>query len=168
MKAYRQRPLISLTIPLIQLSFLMIQVHANSSFHVELAGRPRLPPENHVALQQNALRIIPQSQPWYVTKTESMIPGLGSDFMTKGNEQESMSRLKKLMTSMDSMTDSTQVSKGAGVSVRDVQELITQYTKFAQMVNKMGEIKGLFKGKGFDDKVDGKDDGPKSTAANGA
>ena len=36
---------------------------------------------------------------------QSMIPGLGSDFMTKGNEQESMSRLKKLMTIMDSMND---------------------------------------------------------------
>ena len=34
------------------------------------------------------------------------------------------------------------------MSVRDVQELITQYTKFAQMVKKMGGIKGLFKGKG--------------------
>ena len=41
---------------------------------------------------------------------QSMIPGLGSDFMTKGNEQESMSRLKKLMTIMDSMTDSGNVS----------------------------------------------------------
>ena len=38
------------------------------------------------------------------------------------------------------------VGRGAGVSVRDVQELITQYTKFAQMVKKMGGIKGLFKG----------------------
>ena len=34
-----------------------------------------------------------------------MIPGLGSEFMTKGNEQESMARLKKLMTIMDSMKD---------------------------------------------------------------
>ncbi len=34
-----------------------------------------------------------------------MIPGLGGDFMTKGNEQESMARLKKLMTIMDSMND---------------------------------------------------------------
>ena len=34
-----------------------------------------------------------------------MIPGFGSDFMTKGNEQESMARLKKLMTIMDSMND---------------------------------------------------------------
>ena len=37
-----------------------------------------------------------------------MIPGLGSDFMTKGNEQESMARLKKLMTIMDSMNDGGQ------------------------------------------------------------
>ena len=34
-----------------------------------------------------------------------MIPGLGGDLMTKGNEQESMARLKRLMTVMDSMND---------------------------------------------------------------
>ena len=39
------------------------------------------------------------------------------------------------------------VARGAGVSIREVQELLTQYTKFAQMVKKMGGIKGLFKGK---------------------
>ncbi|CAK7316179.1 Signal recognition particle 54 kDa protein [Vulpes lagopus] len=38
------------------------------------------------------------------------------------------------------------VARGSGVSTRDVQELLTQYTKFAQMVKKMGGIKGLFKG----------------------
>lgn len=38
------------------------------------------------------------------------------------------------------------VARGAGVATRDVQELLTQYTKFAQMVKKMGGIKGLFKG----------------------
>lgn len=37
------------------------------------------------------------------------------------------------------------VARGAGVSIRDVQELIAQYTKFSQMVKKMGGIKGLFK-----------------------
>lgn len=37
---------------------------------------------------------------------QNMIPGLGgNDLMTKGNEQESMARLKKLMTMMDSMHD---------------------------------------------------------------
>ncbi len=38
------------------------------------------------------------------------------------------------------------VARGSGTSQRDVQELITQYTKFAAMVKKMGGIKGLFKG----------------------
>ncbi|XP_059907509.1 signal recognition particle subunit SRP54 isoform X1 [Gadus macrocephalus] len=95
---------------------------------------------------------------------QGMIPGFGTDFMSKGNEQESMARLKKLMTIMDSMNDQEldnkdgaklfskapnriqRVARGAGVAPRDVQELLTQYTKFAQMVKKMGGIKGLFKG----------------------
>lgn len=40
-----------------------------------------------------------------------MIPGFGPDFMTKGNEQESVSRLKKLMTIMDSMADNGNLFK---------------------------------------------------------
>ena len=36
---------------------------------------------------------------------QNMIPGFSSDFLTKGGEQESMARLKKLMTIMDSMSD---------------------------------------------------------------
>lgn len=43
----------------------------------------------------------------------------------------------------------TRVARGCGVSVREVQELLSQYTKFAAMVKKMGGIKGLFKGKGI-------------------
>jgi len=35
-----------------------------------------------------------------------MIPGFSQDFMSKGTEQESMARLKRLMTIMDSMNDS--------------------------------------------------------------
>lgn len=34
-----------------------------------------------------------------------MIPGFSQDFMTKGGEQESMARIKRLMTIMDSMSD---------------------------------------------------------------
>lgn len=34
-----------------------------------------------------------------------MIPGFNQDFMTKGSEQESVARLKRLMTIMDSMSD---------------------------------------------------------------
>ena len=40
----------------------------------------------------------------------------------------------------------SRVARGSGTSVREVQELLTQYTKFSQMVKKMGGIKGLFKG----------------------
>lgn len=36
---------------------------------------------------------------------QGMIPGFSQDFMSKGSEQESMARLKKLMTIMDSMND---------------------------------------------------------------
>ena len=36
---------------------------------------------------------------------QGMMPGFGPDFMSKGNERESMARLKKLMTIMDSMND---------------------------------------------------------------
>ena len=34
-----------------------------------------------------------------------MIPGFSPDFMSKGNERESMAKLKRLMTMMDSMND---------------------------------------------------------------
>lgn len=93
-----------------------------------------------------------------------MIPGFSQDFMTKGSEQESMARLKRLMTIMDSMNDGeldnkdgakmfsrepkrvSRVAQGAGAMEWEVQELLKQYTKFAQVVKKMGGIKGLFKG----------------------
>lgn len=40
----------------------------------------------------------------------------------------------------------TRVARGAGVTEREVKELLSQYTKFAAVVKKMGGIKGLFKG----------------------
>lgn len=39
-----------------------------------------------------------------------MIPGFSQDFLSKGSEQESMARLKKLMTIMDSMNDGGELS----------------------------------------------------------
>ena len=36
------------------------------------------------------------------------------------------------------------VARGSGTSVREVQDLLSQYSKFSQMVKKMGGIKGLF------------------------
>ena len=92
-----------------------------------------------------------------------MIPGFSTDFLTKGGEKESAARLKRMMCIMDSMNDKEldsldgakifskypgryqRVARGAGVSSKEVQDLITQYTKFAQVVKKMGGVKGLFK-----------------------
>lgn len=107
---------------------------------------------------QNILKMGPFSQ------IMSMIPGFGPDFLSKGNEQESTHRLKRLMTMMDSMNDQeldslkandlfqkqpgrvNRVARGSGTSAHEVKELLSQYKKFAEMVKKMGSIKGLFKG----------------------
>nr|WAB24461.1 signal recognition particle 54 kDa protein [Propylea japonica] len=107
---------------------------------------------------QNIMKMGPFSQ------IMGMIPGFSQDFLSKGTEQESMARLKKLMTIMDSMNDgeldsrdgaklfskqpgrAIRVAQGSGVTEREVKELISQYTKFAAVVKKMGGIKGLFKG----------------------
>ena len=40
-----------------------------------------------------------------------MIPGFSADFISKGSEQESVARLKKLMTIMDSMSDEGKLEK---------------------------------------------------------
>jgi len=107
---------------------------------------------------QNIMKMGPFSQ------IMGMIPGFSQDFLGKGSEKESMARLKRLMTVMDSMNDFEldnrdgaklftkqpgrilRVAYGAGVTEREVRELLTQYTKFAAVVKKMGGIKGLFKG----------------------
>lgn len=77
---------------------------------------------------QNIMKMGPFSQ------IMGMIPGFSQDFMTKGSEQESVARLKRLMTIMDSMCDNeldnrdgaklfskqagrvTRVAQGAGVT----------------------------------------------------
>jgi len=113
----------------------------------------------------NVMKMGPMSQ------IMGMIPGFSQDFMTKGCEQESQARLKKLMTMMDSMNDQeldeadgakkfsrepgrvVRVARGAGVTEKEVQELLKQYAKFAQVVKKMGGIKGLFKGGNMNQQV---------------
>lgn len=37
------------------------------------------------------------------------------------------------------------VARGSGTATSEVKELLTQYKKFADMVKKMGSMKGLFK-----------------------
>lgn len=97
----------------------------------------------------------------------NMIPGMPQDLLSKGNEKESMARLKKMMTMMDSMNDFeldhkdgsklfksepgriARVARGSGVSKIEVQELLNNYSKFAAVVKKMGGIKSLFRGGDF-------------------
>lgn len=104
---------------------------------------------------QNIMRMGP------INQIMGMIPGFSTEFLTKGGERESAARLKRMMCIMDSMNDKEldsldgakifknvqrchRVARGAGVSTKEVQDLIMQYTKFAQVVKKMGGVKGLF------------------------
>lgn len=104
---------------------------------------------------QNVRKMGPMSQ------IMGMLPGFSTEFLTKGGEQESMARLKRLMTIMDSMTDKEldsldgnklfqkepgricRTARGAGVMEVEVKDLLNQYAKFAQMVKKMGGMKGF-------------------------
>lgn len=106
---------------------------------------------------QNVMKLGPFSQ------VLGMIPGFSQDFMTKGREEDTTVRLKRLMTIMDSMNDAeldnkdgaklftkqpgriTRIARGSGVTEKEAKDLISQYTKFAAVVKKMGGIKGLFK-----------------------
>ena len=78
--------------------------------------------------------------------------------ITKGHEQESSRRLKRLMTIMDSMNDVEldnenvnktftkepsrirRIAQGAGAMEWEVHELLKQYTKFAQVSSHLVEI----------------------------
>lgn len=95
----------------------------------------------------------------------NMIPGLGGDIIGKAGEEESAKRLKRCTTIMDSMhsteldsdnplklfkaqeTRGIRVARGAGVTPRDVWELLSQHQKFAGLVKKMGGMKNLFNDK---------------------
>lgn len=54
-----------------------------------------------------------------------MIPGFSADFMTKGSEQDSMSRLRKMMTIMDSMCDQGMLSIGVVIDARATKVLFS-------------------------------------------
>lgn len=105
---------------------------------------------------QNITKLGPFSQ------IMGMIPGF-NDFFSKGHDQHSAERLKRLMIIMDSMNDYEldhlegvklfekeryrflRVCRGAGAHPYEVQELLMQYHKFSQMVKKIGGMKGLFR-----------------------
>ncbi|KAI7853214.1 SRP54-type protein [Circinella umbellata] len=93
-----------------------------------------------------------------LSKLMGSIPGMPAD-MLQGSEEESSKRFKRMMCIMDSMTDAeldgddkafekdrsriVRVAQGSGTSVHEVEEILTQYTRFAQMVKTMGGKSGL-------------------------
>lgn len=66
-----------------------------------------------------------------------------ADFSQRFSELDSRDGAK-LFTKQSSRV--VRIARGAGVTEREVKELVSQYTKFAAVVKKMGGIKGLFKG----------------------
>ncbi|KAG1057066.1 hypothetical protein G6F43_001090 [Rhizopus delemar] len=92
-----------------------------------------------------------------LSKIMGAIPGMPAE-MLAGAEQEGGKRMKRMMCIMDSMTDEEldgddkpfkemkrviRVARGSGTTVCEVQEIIFQYTKFAEMVKSIGGKNGL-------------------------
>ncbi|CAO0797517.1 unnamed protein product [Mucor circinelloides] len=92
-----------------------------------------------------------------LSKLMGNIPGMPAEMMA-GTEQEGTRRMKRMMCIMDSMTDAEldgdnkpfedinrviRVARGSGTTVHEVQEILSQYTKFAEMVKTMGGKNGL-------------------------
>jgi len=98
-----------------------------------------------------------------ISQVMGMMPGLNAD-MFKGTEAESQARIKRFMTIIESMTDDEldspdgkiltsgptaesrvkRIARGSGNHVVEVQLLLSQYKKFAQMIKTMGGKGGLF------------------------
>ncbi|PHJ24052.1 signal recognition particle protein srp54 [Cystoisospora suis] len=92
-----------------------------------------------------------------ISKVMSMIPGIGSNLISKGQEQAGVQRIKRFLCIMDSMTDEElkcekqmtdsriiRVAQGSGTSIEEVRILLEQHKQFSKMVGKMGKI-GLTK-----------------------
>ncbi|KAI9320588.1 signal recognition particle protein [Dichotomocladium elegans] len=93
-----------------------------------------------------------------LSKLMGSIPGMPAEMMA-GSEEETGKRFKRMMCIMDSMTDAEldgdnksfekdrsriiRVARGSGTSVHEVEEILKQYTRFAQMVKTMGGKGGL-------------------------
>ncbi|ORX56448.1 signal recognition particle protein [Hesseltinella vesiculosa] len=93
-----------------------------------------------------------------LSKLMGAIPGMPADLMA-GSEEEGSKRIKRMMCIMDSMNDKeldsdakiflenrtriVRVARGSGTSVHEVEEILNQYQKFAEMVKTMGGKQGL-------------------------
>ena len=84
----------------------------------------------------------------------SMIPGMNSNMITKEGEKMAASRIKKFLTIMDSMTDFEldsnkqltdsrikRIARGAGASMAEMNTLIEEHKRFADMIKKMSKNK---------------------------
>lgn len=95
-----------------------------------------------------------------LSRVMSMMPGLPSELVQMGDKEGTMT-MKRFMCMFDSMTTMelesdgklfkeqptriTRVSKGSGTQYKEVEMLLLQCTKFAEMVKKIGGAKGLLK-----------------------
>ncbi|KAL0089334.1 SRP54-type protein [Phycomyces blakesleeanus] len=93
-----------------------------------------------------------------LSKLMGSIPGMPTE-MLAGSEEEGGKRIKRMMCIMDSMTDQEldgdskvfekdhsrviRVARGSGTSVHEVEEILSQYKRFAEMVKTMGGKGGL-------------------------
>lgn len=88
----------------------------------------------------------------------SMIPGLSSEMIPKGQEKEASKKINRFLYMMDSMTNQEldgkvkicesrmkRIARGAGVYIQEVKALIDEHGKFEKMIGKMkpGKNKGL-------------------------
>ncbi|KAI9015017.1 SRP54-type protein [Gaertneriomyces semiglobifer] len=96
-----------------------------------------------------------------MSKIMSMMPGIPEELLQMGDKEGSV-RLKRFLCMMDSMNDAEldsdgkifsqqpnriyRIAKGSGTAVREVEEMLLQFKKFADMVKTMGANKSLFKG----------------------
>jgi len=82
----------------------------------------------------------------------SMIPGFGSNLITKGKEKESAEKIKRYLCMLDSMNNEEldtkktlsptrieRIARGSGTSVKEVTDMIADYKRMAKIVEKMGK-----------------------------
>ena len=101
-----------------------------------------------------------------LSKVMSLLPGMPSDLLGGGSEEEGGKRMRKCLTILDSMTKAElgsdgkcflvnksnqpasavaisrmrRIAKGSGNSMSDVEETLTMYRKFAAAIKKMGPM----------------------------
>lgn len=82
----------------------------------------------------------------------SMIPGIGNSLLNKGNEKESIDRIKRFLCMMDSMTEDElegkapmnptrikRIARGSGTSVEEVNALLEEHKKMAKVFNQFSK-----------------------------